>query len=107
MTDHEGVEAEIAELPDEQKDQVRAAVRGLDIEAELSGSVVIKLIRERADDELRAARRALESVDPADAMAIKRLQNQCWRARSIEVWIRETIEAGRTARIALEETEST
>lgn len=55
----------------------------------------------RAEAEIQEALEALKTVDCTDAKAIQALQNQVYRAESIQYWLAEAIQAGDNANAEL------
>lgn len=69
---------------------------GFEVEAFLKSKVGSYLI-DRAEEEISTAVEKLKHVDPRNADEIQSLQNQVFRAESIQYWLAEVIQAGENA----------
>lgn len=75
---------------------------GLDAEAFLR-SKLGEHLTERAISSAMSAMDELKTVDPDDTKRVRALQNEIYRAESVQCWIAEAIEAGRRAEIDLQQ----
>ena len=82
MSDADGLIAE-AEIGDEAKRFVESDL----------GKTILGI----AEQEVKAAQEALESVDPMQPEAVRALQNQAKVARNFEQWLVELIDKGENA----------
>jgi hypothetical protein len=74
----------------------REAALGLQVEHFLAGEIGKYLVG-RAEAEVDAAVQALKTVKPTDAERIQELQNEIFRAESVQYWLAEAIQAGLNA----------
>ena len=65
-----------------------------------------KIVLGLAAQEAELAISKLKTVDPADYLAIQTLQNEIWRAESIEQWLRDLILEGDQALKIIEHDEA-
>lgn len=56
-----------------------------------------RYLEKRAQDNAMDAMQALKSVDPNNAVAVRALQNEVFRAESIALWIAQAIQDGQLA----------
>jgi hypothetical protein len=76
------------------RDELLAAVEiGIEAESFLE-SKVGKHLTDRAESELNAALAALKDVDASKPDEVRKLQNQAWRAESVQTWLAEVIQSG-------------
>lgn len=66
---------------------------GFQVEAFLLGDIG-KFLVGRAEEEISSAVDKLKVIDPADAKGITMLQNEIYRAESVQYWLAEAIQAG-------------
>jgi hypothetical protein len=86
----------------EQADVTMAEARfGIEVEQFLSSDIGRYMVG-RAENEEHEALQALAQVDPIDAKKVERLQNQVWRARSIQQWLAQAVQAGLMAQHQIE-----
>lgn len=69
---------------------------GIEVESFQNSSIGQYLIK-RAADEITVAREKLDDVDPEDAKAIRKLQNDIYCAKSFLAWLKWAIEDGLSA----------
>lgn len=81
---------------------VAEAVLGRDAE-EFLRSDIGRYIVGRCQQDIEDAHAGLTSVSPWRRNRIKELQNQAWRAKSVQGWLVELIQQGRQAEQALEQ----
>lgn len=74
---------------------------GIEVERFLSSDIGRYLIG-RAEGEEHEALQILAEVDPHDSNEIERQQNQIWRARSIQQWLVQAVQAGLMAQHQIE-----
>lgn len=78
------------------------AALGRDAE-EFCKTDVGRYILGRCEQEIAEAHAGLVDAEPSDARLIQYLQNKAWRAKSVQGWIAELIEAGSQAEAMLSE----
>ena len=93
--------SEYTELAQQSDDRYRQEIEakvavGLDAEAFLDSKLGQYMVG-RARDTAQDAMEALKHVDPNDALAIRALQNQVFRAESFEIWMNECRTEGEVA----------
>lgn len=66
---------------------------GIEVEAFLTGKIG-KYLLERAHAEIDQAVEELKRVNARDTAAVVKLQNQIWRAESIDGWLAEKVQEG-------------
>ena len=80
-------------MSDDRQQTLQIVALGIEAEAFLA-SALGKYLIARAEDEIRFAVAGLCEVSPTNVDEIYRLQNQVWRAESIQHWIAEAIQDG-------------
>lgn len=76
------------------RDELLAAVEiGIEAESFLSTNIG-KFLTDRAEAELHEALNALKDVDASKPDEVRKLQNQAWRAESVQKWLAEVIQSG-------------
>ncbi len=86
--------------PNETKKLQGEVALGLEVEGFLTSTVGRYLIT-RAEVEVQQAVEKLKTVDPTDAKAIQELQNQVYRAESVQYWLAEALQSGDNANAEL------
>lgn len=81
---------------------VAEAVLGRDAE-EFLATELGRYIVGRCEQEIQEAQDELSRVSPWRKNRIRELQNQVWRAKSVQGWLGELITDGKAAEVALEE----
>lgn len=82
---------------DEDKDLlIRRAVFGKEVEQFLNSSVGRYMIS-RAHSEVSEAFELLKKCDPKDGKTVQHLQNQVWKAESINQWLSDAVTDGLAA----------
>lgn len=77
-----------------EQDELMQAVRfGIEVETFLN-TPIGKYLVDRARGELESARDALEKVDPADVMLVRKTQLQAYQARNFESWLAQAVQDG-------------
>jgi hypothetical protein len=91
-------------MPSEQDVLMAEAVLGRDAQQFLS-SDLWRYIEGRAEQEVQEAQEALSCVSPWRRNRIRQLQNQVWRAKTVQAWLRELVTAGDAAESLLSQVE--
>lgn len=81
------------------------AVLGREVDAFLSSNVG-KLLLSHAEADFQKSMSKIKSCDPSDFKLIMQLQSDIARAESIQRWLAEAVEAGKTAENLLEDREN-
>lgn len=84
----------MSQQEDRELTQIQAQIAfGLDVQAFMKSSIGVYLTS-RANTEIFAALEALKTVDPEDAKAIRKLQNDAKCAESFLLWMGEAVTEG-------------
>lgn len=89
---------------DEQQetDQIRGVIGfGMDVE-KFMGSTLGKYLKAKAQADIANAQDALLTVDPEDARAVRKLQNDAAIASNFLLWLGQAVTAGEIAQRELE-----
>lgn len=78
---------------------------GIEVEAFLNSSLG-KYLVQKAETERDAALEKLKVADPDNAKEIRRLQNEVWRAESMQTWLAEAIQTGWNAETTIAQQDS-
>ncbi len=89
-------------MSDPVKELLRTVEIGLDAQQFL-GTNIGRYLIERAEGEVAAAIDQLKVIDPDDRAGIQKLQNQIWRAESIQFWLADLIQEGTNAEETLQQ----
>lgn len=82
---------------DDDIQQIRAAIEfGLDVK-QFMGTTLGRYIQAKANEQIEAARDALQTVDPEDAKKVRSLQNDAAVAAMVLTWIGEAVIEGEQA----------
>lgn len=102
-------EQELQELLDGLDPSTRTLVAEVDLGAQAADFVRSDIGRHLIGclkQEIVLAQDALSSTSPWRFLKVQELQNRVWRAKFMLVWLRELLIGGKSARSALNETES-
>lgn len=78
---------------------------GLDTK-QFMGSTLGRYIQAKANEQIEAARDALQTVDPEDAKEVRRLQNDATVAAMVLTWIGQAVIEGEMAERQFESTDN-
>ena len=80
-------------MSDDRTQALRTVSLGIDAETFLASPLGRHIVA-KAEDDIRTAVAELCVVDPHEVEKVRMLQNQVWRAESIQQWIAEAIQDG-------------
>ena len=91
---------------DRELTQIRAQIAfGMDVQAFMRSSIG-QYLTARANNDVEAALESLKTVDPEDAKAIRKLQNDAKCAESFLLWMGEAVTEGENSQRTYVDSES-
>lgn len=89
-------------MTDQRTELLREVALGIEAEEFLDGSVGKYLVA-KAEAEIAEAVAAIKIVDPNNSALIREIQNQIYRAESIQLWLAEGIQSGWNAETVIKQ----